>query len=344
MNTPLITVLMPCYNTMPYLPEALESIIQQTYNNLEILCINDGSTDDTGKILDEYAKKDSRIRVIHNEKNIKLIRSLNKGIDLASGEFIARMDADDISAPDRIEKELNFMLKNPEVDVVGCACYAINEKGNLLGIKSMRQHNTLSNFFASFFYVPLHHATMFAPKSVFLKFSFLEEPFALHTEDYELFSRMLRNGVKLQNIDDELYSIRINYSSVSRLYTEIQDNNFVECASRHWLSVFNRRIEPAAMCVIANRINASVKTNELKKGLKEMRWLKKRFFDKYKTQLLQEDTKEIYMIYKTHIFDICVQILKKASINNKLYALFILLKHADMFLYKSVWRYIIAKF
>lgn len=68
-NAPLVTVLMPCYNALPYLPEALESILNQTYTNLETLCINDGSSDNTGEVLEEYSKKDSRIKVIHNETN-----------------------------------------------------------------------------------------------------------------------------------------------------------------------------------------------------------------------------------------------------------------------------------
>mgnify|MGYP001807244913 CR=1 FL=1 len=127
MTSPLVSVLLPCYNAMPYLREALESIIHQTYTNLEILCINDGSTDETGTVLEEYAATDKRITVIHNETNIKLIRSLNKGIDLSTGEFLARMDSDDVSSPDRIEKELDCLLENEMVDELGCSIDLIKE-------------------------------------------------------------------------------------------------------------------------------------------------------------------------------------------------------------------------
>src|SRR5690554_4168647 len=114
---PLISVIMPCYKADQFLPIALDSIINQTYTNLEILCINDGSTDKTADILEEYAKKDKRIRVVHNEANLELIVTLNKGIALAKGDYIARMDADDVSHLERIEKLYKTLVKE-DVDVV----------------------------------------------------------------------------------------------------------------------------------------------------------------------------------------------------------------------------------
>lgn len=341
---PLITVLLPCYNAMPYLREALESIIHQTYTNLEILCINDGSTDETGKVLEEYAATDKRITVIHNETNIKLIRSLNKGIALASGDYIARMDSDDISAPDRIEKELEFMLKNPEVDIVGCTCFIMNDSGAVIAKKTMRQHRALPVLFASFFYVPVGHPELLIKTSVLKENLYLNEEHVLHTEDYELWTRLLRKGYHLRNIDTPLHYFRINPNSVSNKFTEIQDNNFVECASRHWLAVFDRKIESDIMRVIVNRMDVSVQTNALKLGLKEMRWLKMHFCENYKTQLQKEDLREIYFIYKSHIFNMCVQGLKKTKIISKIYILLILIKNSDMFFNRRIWKYIAHKF
>lgn len=344
MNQPLITVLMPCYNAAPYLAEALESIINQTYQNLEILCINDGSTDDTGKILEEYATKDTRIQIIHNDTNLKLIKSLNKGIDLAKGDFIARMDADDISAPERIEKELDFMMQNTEVDVVGCTCYVINETGSILSKKRLRQHNSNSIFFASFFYVPIGHPELLIRTKVLKENHFLEEEHAVHTEDYELWTRLLRLDHKLKNIDLPLHYFRINPNSVSRKFTTIQDNNFVECARRHVDAFFHRDIETKIMQVVVNRIQASMEPKHFRKGLKEVRWIKKHFLEKSKSHLSFDDKREISIVYKTHLFDICGQALKKANWGNKLYALLTLLLHADIFLNKNTLRYIFAKF
>lgn len=344
MTTPLITVLLPCYNAMPYLREALESIIDQTYTNLEILCINDGSTDETGKVLEEYAASDKRITVIHNETNIKLIRSLNKGIALANGEYIARMDSDDKSTPDRIEKELEFMLQNPGVDIVGCTCFIMNDTGAVIAKKTMSQHNELPVLFASFFYVPIGHPELLIKTSVLKDNLYLNEEHVLHTEDYELWTRLLRKGYHLRNIDNPLHYFRLNPKSVSNKYTEIQDNNFVECASRHWIAVFDRTIETDVMRVIVNRLKVLTQPHELKKGMQEMRWLKKHFTEKYKAQLQKDDKKEIYLIYKSHIFDMCVQGIKKTKIISKVYILIILVKNFDMFFNRRIWKYIAHKF
>jgi len=210
--------------------------------------------------------------------------------------------------------------------------------------KTMRQHRALPVLFASFFYVPVGHPELLIKTSVLKDNQYLNEEHVLHTEDYELWTHLLRNGYQLRNIDNPLHYFRINPNSVSNKFTGIQDNNFVECASRHWLAVFDRKIETAAMRVIVNRMDVSVQTSALKKGLKEMHWLKKHFYEKYKTQLQKEDKREIYLIYKSHIFDICVQGLKKTNIISKIYILLILAKNADMFFNRRVWKYIAHKF
>ena len=116
-HSPKITVLMPVYNVAPYVAEAIESILKQTYTDFELLIINDGSTDTTR---DEVLKfMDSRIRFVENEQNIGLANTLNKGIDLAKGEFIARMDGDDISLTRRLEKQVAILDMHPEIDICG---------------------------------------------------------------------------------------------------------------------------------------------------------------------------------------------------------------------------------
>jgi glycosyltransferase involved in cell wall biosynthesis len=341
-NKPLVTVLMPCYNAMPYLPMALNSIINQTYKNLEILCINDGSTDETDEILEEYAKKDSRIRVVHNETNIKLIRTLNKGIELATGEYIARMDADDISSPDRIETQMHILLSR-NIDLVGTNIKVTNEKETSLKTSVLRQHSRLACFFASLFYVPVHHATIVARKNVFDKFKFKEKDYVIHTEDYELFSRMLLHEVNVVNIDNTLYTVRINQQSVSRTYTDEQDNNFLSCVKENIFDVFKKTIDDNIVQIIANRISKNISPKNFSKGIKEIKWIKQQFESIHKFQLNKSDKKEIYVIYKTHLFDICIQTIKKTNIIVKANALFTLLKHFDMFFNKTVWKYILSK-
>jgi len=113
-----VSIVMSVYNAQKYLDEAIESILNQTYSNFEFIIINDGSTDKSLEIIENYAKKDSRIIVI-NRENKGLIYSLNEGIRKANGKYIARMDADDISLPQRLEKQVEFMEKNKNIGICG---------------------------------------------------------------------------------------------------------------------------------------------------------------------------------------------------------------------------------
>lgn len=114
---PLVSVVMPVYNGERYLREAIDSILNQTYTNFEFIIINDGSTDKSEQIVLSYT--DSRIRYLVNEKNLGICTALNKGLDASQGKYIARMDCDDISMPDRFQKQVHFLEKNTEVGIVG---------------------------------------------------------------------------------------------------------------------------------------------------------------------------------------------------------------------------------
>jgi glycosyltransferase involved in cell wall biosynthesis len=118
---------MPVFNGERFLREAVESVLTQTHKELELLILDDGSTDSTPEILSSY--KDSRIKVVRNETNLKLIRTLNKGLELASGSFVARMDADDVCFPKRIERQLSLFTSDPELQACGSFAIRIDERG-----------------------------------------------------------------------------------------------------------------------------------------------------------------------------------------------------------------------
>ncbi|GAA0540133.1 glycosyltransferase family 2 protein [Chitinophaga japonensis] len=126
---PLVSVIIPCYNGASYIRQALESISAQTYQQLEILVLDDGSTDGSYSVITECSRQDDRIKVIRHERNEKLIATLNKGIELAQGKYIARMDADDIALPDRIEKQVTFMEAHPEAGICGTFMAVFDEQG-----------------------------------------------------------------------------------------------------------------------------------------------------------------------------------------------------------------------
>jgi glycosyltransferase involved in cell wall biosynthesis len=116
-NNILVSVVMPVYNGALYLREAIDSILSQTHTNLELIIINDGSTDDSEEIIRSY--DDPRIRYILNEKNCGICVTLNKGLDVAQGKYIARMDCDDISLPERLQKQVEYIEQNPSIGILG---------------------------------------------------------------------------------------------------------------------------------------------------------------------------------------------------------------------------------
>jgi glycosyltransferase involved in cell wall biosynthesis len=144
MSNPKLTVLMPVYNAASYLHEAIDSILQQTFRDFEFLIIDDGSTDQSIAIVQSY--KDPRIRFVRNETNAGIAATLNRGIELASCELIARMDADDISYPDRLQKQYDYMMHDSACALLSTWCRVVTAAG---------KHVRLERYTSRFFYYNL---------------------------------------------------------------------------------------------------------------------------------------------------------------------------------------------
>lgn len=136
-DKPLISVVMPVYNSNGFLKGAIESIKKQTYRNFEFIIVNDGSTDKSAQILHSYRKKDKRIKIFKNKRRLGFDKALSLALSKAKGRFIARMDADDISAPDRLKKQLAHLLENPDIVAVGGQSKIIDEMGRIIGNKNL---------------------------------------------------------------------------------------------------------------------------------------------------------------------------------------------------------------
>ncbi len=207
---PLISVIMPVYNAGDFLVEAIESIRWQTYKNWEMICIDDGSTDKSFKILKDFTKKDKRIKVIHSSENQGLAAALNKGLEKAKGAFIARMDADDISLPERFVKQLEFLLKNPRVIAVGSQSELIDEKGDFLGYKkfpcdSQKLYKMMLEM------VSIQHPTLMTYAKIMKKYKYENHQTA---EDVSMFFKLLQNG-DFGNTEEVLFQYRIRKNSNS---------------------------------------------------------------------------------------------------------------------------------
>lgn len=198
---------MPVYNGQTYLREAVDSILNQTFKDFEFIIINDGSKDETATILKTYS--DSRIVLAHNEQNLGLIASLNKGIALAKSELIARMDADDIALPDRLANQYNYYKLHPQCKVIG------GDHNNLHNGKITKVTNRYTSgqlksilLFATCF---IHPCVVFKKS----EFTYYNKEF-LHIEDYELWTRLALNS-ELGHCEQPLIIYRSHIAQISQL-------------------------------------------------------------------------------------------------------------------------------
>jgi glycosyltransferase involved in cell wall biosynthesis len=247
---------MPCYNVAEFIDRSLQSVLSQSYKNLEILLIDDGSTDDTPLLLNKYAENDARIRVVVNEKNLGLIRTLNLGIELSTGEYVARMDADDISAYNRLETLFNVLNADPELDAVSASAEYIDMEDRSRGLLIAKGTSPGSLKFISFFSTPVIHPCIMLRRQVLIDNKY--DPEYIHSEDYELFSRLIYTGYRICNLKDVLYKLRINPGSVSRKFENIQIATHTRISERNIEKYFESTPEYYLHKVIINRIEFKV--------------------------------------------------------------------------------------
>lgn len=216
MKEPKVTVLMPVYNGERYLREAIDSILNQTFTDFEFLIINDGSTDRSVEIIKSY--NDPRIRLVNNKKNLKLIATLNRGLVLAEGEYIARMDCDDISLQKRLEKQAAFMDAHPEVGVCGTWVKTIGKSARYIS-KYPRDDETIRC--QMLFRPALAHPSVMIRKSIFAKYDLAYNSDYIHGEDYELWVRASRHML-LANIEEILVLYRLHPEQIGYCHREKQ--------------------------------------------------------------------------------------------------------------------------
>lgn len=216
---PSISVIMPVYNAAKYLPLSIKSILNQSFKNYELIIIDDGSTDKSLEIIKKYAKKDNRIIFLKNNLNEKICKTLNRGLEMAKGKYIARMDADDWCYPDRLEKQFKFMELHPEVVISGGAMEVCDIRMKTLGVRNYGLNDKdIRN--KIFLYSPFCHATTIS-RSTVLKFEKYNE-YLYDSEDYDLYFRLGFKG-KFANLPDVLYKMRINDKGVSLVRSSRQE-------------------------------------------------------------------------------------------------------------------------
>ncbi|MBO5833349.1 MAG: glycosyltransferase family 2 protein [Alphaproteobacteria bacterium] len=225
---PKVSVLMSAYNTGKYIAEAIESILAQTFSDFEFIIINDGSRDDTAEVVRKYAAQDSRIIFIDNPVNRGLVPCLNQGLELCRGEYIARMDSDDIAMPNRFEIEVNYLDNNPDVGVVGGWHEAFGNNIKPLVRKYPLRVHLLDMLTLG---APMSQPTAMLRTSVMRANNIKYNPNFPYAEDYEFWANIVRY-TKVHNLPIVMIKYRIHGNNVSIMAhkTQVANANIVRNA------------------------------------------------------------------------------------------------------------------
>lgn len=220
-NTPKVTVVMSVYNGEAHIHEAIGSILGQTMTDWEFLIVDDGSTDDTATILKHYASNGCRFKILKNTNNIGLTKSLNRGIKLARGKYIARQDADDKSLPERLEKQVQFLETNADYFLIGTDYEIIDEHSNIIGKPEIpvpinnHEIKAAINKYNTF----VHSFVMF--RNDVSRIGYFYDTGYKYSQDYELWTRILKHH-NAYNLPEVLGLIRTWPGMVSKKNMRIQ--------------------------------------------------------------------------------------------------------------------------
>jgi len=212
-SSPLISVILPVRNGEPYLADAVHSILNQSLADFELLAIDDGSTDGSASYLREAARRDCRVSVVSN-RNKGLVEALNLGLELARGEFIARMDADDVAASIRFERQIAFLNANPSVGVVGTALTLIDNRGHTIGVNDYPTDPAQVHAALERMDCVVAHNSVMARRAVITSAGGYREAFR-HGEDYDLWLRVIESH-RIANLPERLMWYRWHANSVTQ--------------------------------------------------------------------------------------------------------------------------------
>jgi glycosyltransferase involved in cell wall biosynthesis len=268
---PLISIIMPVYNSDKYLAQAIDSILNQSISNFEFLILNDGSDDSSFEIINYYSALDPRIVHFYSSENKGLIYQLNEGIRLSKGQYVARMDSDDESLPERLELQVNYLDEHRHISIVGSQTITIDEKGNSLNQTSEIEQSPSYLFWKSFFQCPLKHPTVMIRKSVLSNYQYEED--YLHAEDYRLWTSILQCH-DIAVINKPLLKYRVHSNSISKTKIHIQRNNSVRIVKEHWGHFFPYSIDKEIAFFLHN-YHRSIELYDYKKSYKVNKLLKR---------------------------------------------------------------------
>ena len=249
-----ISVLLPVYNVEPYVADALTSIQSQTFSDIEIVVVDDGSTDGTLRIVEQFASTDGRIKVVRSTRNQGLSAALNLGLTYCRAPFIARMDGDDIALPERLEKQLNFLEQTPGVALVGCASIQIDQSGRPIpGLRIARKPEEKDIAQTILLNTPCLHIWL-ARHEVYDKLNVYRD--MSFSEDYDFLLRAWTAGFRLSNLPEALMHIRTRPDNMSACVEQRKAHYYIRNLYRERVKcghdsfskeAFDRRVKPGKL-------------------------------------------------------------------------------------------------
>jgi glycosyltransferase involved in cell wall biosynthesis len=248
---PLVSVIIPVKNAGKFVGAAIKSIVDQTYKNWEMIIVDDGSTDKTGKILKKFAKKDKRITVITHDISKGIGASLNLALTKTKGLFIARMDGDDVSLPNRLAVQVHFLQKNPKVVAVGGQAEMIDGEGEIFAFKHFPTDPQKLREMIMWM-VPIQHPIMMARASAYKKCHY-DESYAT-AEDVEMFMQLLQYG-EFGNVSEVVYQYR--KADTSNGYHNLKQTFYLTLLGR-WQGITKHGYRPSIKGIVLSLIQLLV--------------------------------------------------------------------------------------
>ena len=246
---PIISVILPVYNSQDYLKECIKSLLNQTFNNFELIIINDGSTDNSENIILSF--KDNRIRYHSNNTNLGIIKSLNKAIDLAKGEFISRMDSDDIAVSTLFEKQLRIFDQYKEISLLNIRTYCLLGDTNFYkrnnhiispNFESIRHINFIQNL--------ISHPGIMIKAKILKEYKYNDIQDIIHFEDVELWQRILNDGHICYTIHENLLFYRIHNKSINYVYSADRRKRRIQYTKKILNTSYNTNFEDVSLSVL----------------------------------------------------------------------------------------------
>ena len=297
---PCVSVIMSVYNGENYLAEAIESVIHQTCKAWELVIINDCSTDSTSEILASFSQSDARIKVHTNEVNLKLPTSLNKAISLCEGKYIARMDADDICLPERLEKQYKFMEEHSDVSLSSCrfmtvknGVYASGGAGGRCDSEALKAMLLVAN--------PILHPGVIAKAEVMKQLNY--DTTLTCTEDLELWTRMATASLKMEILPECLLIYRLHDKQITSTTLQRQHTEVLKIQNKYYAALLKEMDEDMQSFYISGIYFCE--SIDIEKYLHYAKWLRNAAHKSFKSRDINYALFEVLAEYKRNGLDKC---------------------------------------